>query len=262
MIRASAKYAAFVRVAAVKALREPGELYGRVVFFAVILGVFASLWQAVAEAGLPLASDPRTLVWYLAATEWILLSAPPVHLDLQESIRRGDVACQLGRPVSFAGAAFAEGLGLLAVRAPVLGVTAFACPWWFTSWTPPFPVFLRVVPLGLVAAAVITGLCEAIGLLAFWLQDVSPVYWVWQKLLFVLGGLMLPLQVYPEFIRRAAAFTPFPSVLGGPASFVLQDAGADTAALAWNLALWGSLTALSVWWLFRRAVRALTINGG
>jgi hypothetical protein len=34
---------------------------------------------------------------------------------------------------------------------------------------------------------------------SFWLQEVAPVYWVWQKLLFVLGGLMLPLQVYPAF---------------------------------------------------------------
>ena len=45
-------------------------------------------------------------------------------------------------------------------------------------------------------------------LLAFWLQDVAPVYWVWQKLMFVLGGLMLPLELYPAFIQRAAAFTP------------------------------------------------------
>jgi viologen exporter family transport system permease protein len=262
MIRAISKYGAFVKVAAARSLREPGELYGRVVFFAVILGVFSSLWRAVAEAGMPIAADPRALVWYLAATEWILLSAPTVHVDLQEAIRRGDVACQLGRPVSFVGAAFAEGLGLLAVRAPVLGATAFVCAYLFTAWTPPLSVFLRVVPFGLIAAAVITGLYLGIGLLAFWLQDVSPVYWVWQKLMFVLGGLMLPLQVYPEFIQRAAAVTPFPSVLGGPASFVLRDASAGAATLAWQLALWGSLTAWAVSFVFRRAVAALTINGG
>jgi hypothetical protein len=39
-----------------------------------------------------------------------------VHVELQEAVRRGDVACQLGRPVSFVGAAFAEGVGLLALR--------------------------------------------------------------------------------------------------------------------------------------------------
>jgi viologen exporter family transport system permease protein len=262
MIRVLVKYAAFVKVAAARSLREPGELYGRVVFFAVILGVFASLWRAVAEAGMPIAADPRALVWYLAATEWILLSAPTVHVDLQEAIRRGDVACQLGRPVSFVGAAFAEGLGLLALRSPVLGVTAFISAYAFTAWTPPLAVFLCVVPFGLVGSAVITGLYLGIGLLAFWLHDVSPVYWVWQKLLFVLGGLMLPLPLYPVLVQRAAALTPFPSVLGGPASFVLRSDGSDAIGLAWHLALWAAVTAVSVWWVFRRALRALTINGG
>ena len=70
------KYAAFVRVAAAHARRSRGELYGRAAFFAVILGVFSSLWRAVAEAGMPVAADPKALVWYLAATEWIVLSAP------------------------------------------------------------------------------------------------------------------------------------------------------------------------------------------
>ena len=107
------------------------------------------------------------------------------------------------------------------MRAPVLGVTACVCAFVFTGWIPPLGVLARIVPFGLVAAALITALYLWIGLLAFWLEDVSPVYWVSQKALFVLGGLMLPIELYPDFIRRAAAFTPFPSVLAGPASFVL-----------------------------------------
>ena len=261
-MREFSKYVAFASAAAAQARRDSAELYGRVVFFAVILGVFASLWRAVAEAGMPIAAEPRALVWYLAATEWILLSAPPVYIELQEAIRRGDVACRLTRPVSLVGAAFAEGMGLLAVRAPVLGLTAFVCAWAFTAWTPAPGVFLRVVPFGLVAASLITGLYLVVGLLAFWLHDISPVYWVTQKAMFVLGGLMLPLPVYPAFIQHAAAFTPFPSVLFGPASFVLRDGGADAPALAWRLALWSGVAAGSVWWIFNRAVKALTVNGG
>ena len=38
-----AKYAAFSRISASEARRERNELYGRMVFFAVILGVFSSL---------------------------------------------------------------------------------------------------------------------------------------------------------------------------------------------------------------------------
>jgi ABC-2 type transport system permease protein len=256
------KYAAFFRVAAAHARRERGELYGRVAFFAVILGVFSSLWHAVAEAGMPVAADPKALVWYLAATEWIVLSAPPIHIEIQEAVRRGDIVCQLGRPASYVVAAFAEGLGLLAMRAPLLGVTACVCAFAFTGWIPPLRVLACVVPFGLAAAALITAMYLWIGLLAFWLDDVSPVYWVSQKLLFVLGGLMLPIELYPDVIRRVAAFTPFPSVLAGPASFVLHGSSVGSGVLARSLAIWACVTALAVWWVFRRATSALTINGG
>jgi ABC-2 type transport system permease protein len=256
------KYAACVRVAAAHARRTRGELYGRVVFFAVILGVFSSLWRAVAEAGMPVPVDPKALVWYLAATEWIVLSAPPIHIEIQEAVRRGDVACWLCRPVSFAAAAFAEGLGLLAMRAPLLGVTACVCAFLFTGWIPPLGVLACTVPFGLAAAALITALHLWIGLLAFWLDDVSPVYWVSQKLLFVLGGLMLPIELYPDVMRYTAALTPFPSVLAGPASFVLQGNLAGSGALVRSLAIWSGVVALAVWWMFRRATAALTVNGG
>jgi len=257
-----AKYAAFSRISVAQARRERGELYGRVAFFAVILGVFSSLWRAVAEAGMPMAADPKVLVWYLAATEWIVLSAPPIHLDIQEAIRRGDVVYRLGRPASYVIAEFAASLGLLAARAPLLGLTAFLCAFAFTGWIPPLSALAIVVPFGLVAAALMTALYLWIGLLAFWLQDVSPVYWVWQKLMFVLGGLMLPLELYPEFIQRVAALTPFPVLLAGPASFVFRNGSVSPGALSIRLAIWCGVTACAVCWTFRRATSALTINGG
>jgi len=256
------KYAAFSRISVAQARRERGELYGRIVFFAVILGVFSSLWRAVAEAGMPVAADPKTLVWYLAATEWIVLSAPPIHLDIQEAIRRGDVVYRLGRPASYVIGEFAASLGLLAARAPLLGLTAFLCAFAFTRWIPPLGALAIVVPFGLAAAALMTGLHLWIGLLAFWLEDVSPVYWVWQKLMFVLGGLMMPLELYPQFIQKAAAFTPFPVMLADPASFVVWNRLVTPGALARSLVIWCCATAIAVLWTFRRATSALTINGG
>ena len=256
------RYSAFSRIAATQARRERNELYGRMAFFVVILGVFSSLWRAVAEAGMPVAADPKSLVWYLAATEWILLSAPPIHIEIQEAVRRGDVVYRLGDPVSYVAAEYASGLGLLAVRAPFLGLTAFVCAFAFTRWTPPLAALLVVVPFGFAASALITALYLGIGLLAFWLQDVAPVYWVWQKLMFSLGGLMLPLELYPAFVQRAALFTPFPSLLAAPASFVLGTHLVTPGALAGRLAGWSVVTALGVVWIFRRAVSRLTINGG
>jgi len=262
MTSRTGKYVAFLRISFAQARRARGELYGRVVFFVVILGVFSSLWRAAAEAGLATATDPRTLVWYLAVTEWIVLSTPQIHLDIQEAIRAGDVVYRLGRPVSYVGAELAGAVGVLAVRMPLLGLTAFLCAFAFTGWIPPARALAIVVPFGLVAAALLAALHVWIGLLAFWLHDVSPVYWVGQKLMFVLGGLMLPLEVYPDVIQRIAAFTPFPALLAGPASFMLAGGGVTPATLARDLAIWGGVTAAGLGWTFRRAARDVTINGG
>jgi ABC-2 type transport system permease protein len=259
---AAAKYLAFVRVAAAQAQRDRGELYGRMVFFAVILGVFSSLWRAIAEAGMPIAAAPTRLVWYLATTEWILLSAPPLHVDVQEAIRRGDVMCRISQPVSYVGSLFAEAVGLLLVRVPVLVATAWVCAFAFTGWVPPMRTLALTLPFGFAAAALIAGMYLWIGLLAFALEDVAPVFWVVQKLLFVLGGLMLPIHLYPRAIQTVAALTPFPSMLAGPAAFVLGPNAAGFAALALRLAAWGCVTTAVVWRTFRRASSMLTINGG
>jgi len=211
---------------------------------------------------MPLVADPKALVWYLAITEWIVLSAPPIHIEIQESIRRGDVACQLGRPVSYIGAAFCEGLGTIAVRAPVLFVTACGCAFAFTGWLPRVTVLAAVVPLGVCATALITALSLGLGLLAFWLGDINPLWWVFQKSLFVFGGMMMPLRLYPDVVRRVAPFTPFPATLAGPASLVLDASVAKAIHLVVTLGAWSAITAVGLSVLYRRATLTLTFNGG
>jgi ABC-2 type transport system permease protein len=259
--RTIVKYGAVARVAMAEARQTRGELYGRMAFFAVILGVFWSLWQATREAGLPI-GDPTRLVWYLAITEWVLLSAPVQHLDLQGAIRRGDVAYQLGRPISYVGATFSGALGVLVARAPWLAGTAFVCALTLTGWVPPARTLVAVGLFGLLASGLLTALYLGIGLLAFWLEDVSPVFWVWQKLLFVLGGLMLPLHLYPELMQRIALLTPFPVLLSGPGSLVLAEDGMALGLLAGRLAVWGVVTGVILRWLYRQASARLLLNGG
>ena len=180
------KYWAFARIALREASAARGELYGRGLFLIVLLGVFTALWRAVAEAGMPLQAEQHQLVWYLAATEWVLLSTPTRHLEIQEDVRRGDVAYQLPRPVSYPRAALAQCLGALLVRAPFLALVAGLTAWAFTGRLPDVRGLLWVLPFGMLAAAVLAELYVALGLLSFWLTDATPLYWVAGKLVFVL----------------------------------------------------------------------------
>jgi ABC-type uncharacterized transport system permease subunit len=78
----------------------------------------------------------------------------------------------------------------------------------------------------------------------------------------VFGGLMLPIRLYPPIMQRLAALTPFPDILAGPASFVLDGEAAAAHVLVARLVMWCVATTAVVQWMYARARRALTVNGG
>ena len=255
------KYLAFAQLGFREARAEPGEILGRIAFFAMLLGVFSAVWKAAAESA-PGLRDPREMLWYIALTEWVVMSAPLVQFQMADDIRRGDVAYQIARPASWLGARLAHGLGALALRAPVMLVVACGTAW-MVAGRPARPATLGIaIAFGFVAIGVVTLFHVGVGVLAFWLGDVAPAYWVWQKLLFVVGGMLLPLQFYPDGFVQFAVLTPFAAFLAGPASFTTRAPVYPATVLALALVMWAA-----VGWgisraLFRRAVHRLQINGG
>lgn len=257
------KYGAFMKMGLAESRAEPGELYARVAFLVVILGVFSALWGAVgASAGGAGTGDRATMVWYLAMTEWVLMSAPLLHFDIEADVRRGDVAYQIARPVSYLGSHIARGVGALTMRGPVLLAAACVTGLVFAGW-PRHPAAIAfVVLVGVAAIAVMSIWYAALGVLAFWLGDIAPVYWIWQKLTFVLGGLLLPLSFYPKIVITIATFTPFPALLTGPASFVLERPLFSIVELLALLGVWLIVASAAAVALFRGAARTLQLNGG
>jgi len=262
--REAGKYAAIAWLGARRALSERAAVAGRALFLAVILFIFGRVWATVLGPGGRVGAAGRDeLIFYLAVTEWCLLSVPPLYLSIEGDVRSGDVASQMVRPVSYVGAQLADALGETALRMCVLGPTAALVAWWIAGGWPADPRGLWLaLPLGLLASTLAVLSTAAIGVSAFWIVDTSPIYWIWQKLAFVLGGLMLPLELYPDWLRAAARFSPFPAMLWGPGRMAFGFApGAALETLA-ELVVWGTLAALLLVWLARRARTRIALAGG
>jgi ABC-2 type transport system permease protein len=261
--RATWKYLAFARAAARRTAAERTVLIGRSVFLGVILFVFSRIWDAIgASSALP-GIGARELVWYLAVTEWSVLSTPPLYLAIEGEVRSGDVACRLVRPVGYVGAQIAEGVGEAALRLAVLGPCAALFAFVLAGGLPADPRGLWLaLPLGLLATFIAILCMAAIGMSAFWIVDTSPFFWIWQKLTFVLGGLLFPLELYPGWLQRIAHLSPFPLMCWAPGRMALGFApraalASALADAAWSALLWALLFALS-----RRARLRLTVSGG
>ena len=265
LARSTRKYAAIALASARRALAERGVLAGRVVFLGVILFIFSRVWETVlARGALTVAgAGKRELIWYLAVTEWCVLSVPHVFLAIEAEVRSGDIACRLVRPVSYLGAQLAEALGETGLRLLVLGPTGAAIAFALAGGWPADPRGLWLaLPLGALASVLAVLSSAAIGLSAFWIVDTSPIYWIWQKLAFVLGGLLLPLELYPDWLRALARFSPFPAMVWGPGRMAFGLAPGAALETLLELLVWGVLIGAGLAWLSRSAHARLSVSGG
>jgi ABC-2 type transport system permease protein len=261
--RTLAKYLAIARASAQRALAERAAIAGRVAFLGVILFIFSRVWQAVLASGPIPGAGRAELIWYLAVTEWCVLSVPPVFLAIEAEVRSGDVACRLVRPVSYVGAQLAEALGETALRLLVLGPAGVLFAALLAGGLPADPRgLLLALVLGPLASALAVLSMAAIGLSAFWIVDTSPIYWVWQKLMFVLGGLLLPLELYPDWLRALARLSPFPAMLWGPGRSAFGFAAGAALETFLELVVWSALVGALLAWMSRRARARLVVNGG
>ena len=259
-----AKYVAVAATAARQAVGERSVIVGRMIFYGVLLLIFAQLWDVALEGGATVGSLGRVeLVWYLALTEWTVLTVPALHLDIEGDVRSGDIVYRLARPMSYLGARFAEASGEWTLRAATMAIAGVLLASWLGGGLPADPRGLVFVPLlGVLSFVLVLLWLAAIGLLAFWIQDCSPAYWLWQKTAFVLGGLLLPLEIYPEWLQAVAAWTPFSVMMHGVGRMAFGFDPALAGEVALRLLAWCAITAALVVFVHRRALRALDVNGG
>lgn len=234
----------------------------RSVFLLLILFVFYRMWT-IASLG---SYQPHQLVWYLTLTELITLSAPIIRDDIEREISDGSCAVTLQKPVHYAAMKIAEGSGRACGKLPILlgvGGGAALC---FTGAVPEVlksPLGIVVTGMLVTAATIVSTiyLC-AIGLAAAFMRDTAPVAWVWQKLGFVFGGLMVPLVLYPEWMQQLAKLTPFYYLLFGVGRVVLDDTLASAAATAAGIAAWGVVGVCLVLLLQRKIESDIIGEGG
>jgi len=260
------RYGFVLRTSARQQWAYRAEIVARAIQMVLFMGVFMALWStafAVSGQGELAGYTLVEMVWYLAMTETITLSSSRVFLEISEAVKAGDVAYTLARPVSYPFFQVANSLGNSAPRFLLNLLAATVVVGLGMRQTAGSPAglaaFLATAALALLLDALIAVL---IGLLAFWLEEVSPAFWIYQKLLFTIGGLFLPLEMFPEWLQRVASWLPFQFISYVPArAFVHFELKAVLQAVAGQAFYIAALSALVVL-VWRQARRRLVVHGG
>ncbi|MBK7862467.1 MAG: ABC-2 family transporter protein [Archangiaceae bacterium] len=265
---ALAKLGAVARLHALAQLAYPAELVLGMIFSVVVLFTVASMWRVLGEhhdLAAMTGYDLPHLVWYTAFTEALALSygVPWEGLPVDREIRTGDVAYRLARPHSYVlyqvAACLSERYARLALRLPVHALIAWALVGWpGLAWQ---AVAVALVA-GLLAGVADLAWCLVWSFSSFWVEDSFGLHFLYRRSVFLLGGLLIPLSAYPDWLRRIAEALPFKAILFGPSKLFVQ---ADTTG-ALELFRLQLLMALSgfvvVAIIYRLGARRLQAQGG
>ena len=232
--------------------------------YALILFIFFSIWKAAySKRSLIAGFSMVQCLWYLSFSQSLEFSRYRILGDIQNEVKDGTVAYTLARPYSYPLYQFFRAYGgSLVFLIPIL-TAGFILSSLFAG---PLPNYWRSLPFGLLllllGQALNLGRFIIIGLTAFWLEESTPIAWIAQKLNFILGGLLIPIDFYPRALARISRLSPFAFSTYWPARTMVDFSWMTFLTALLGQIVYLALTALICAGIYRAAGRRIEVQGG
>jgi ABC-2 type transport system permease protein len=228
----------------------------------------AILFAAVESAGGTLAGYTRdTISAYVWLSQGLLgavniLGGAP---ELSERIRNGDVAVDFTRPVDVQASYLATDLGRAAFTILPRGLPSVLVGALTVGLALPAQIWPYLLGLVSVTLAVsISFLCGyAVNILGFWLVETRGVRSLYAVTSSFLGGLFVPVGLFPDWLSTLAHATPFPSIVQVPIDIISGHViGVEAIKAVAMQCFWAALTCLVGRSLTRAGRHKLEVQGG
>ena len=198
--------------AARRAVADRSGLVVAVPFYAMVVAVLAGLWRAAVDGngGEVAGYTALAITWYVAAAEACTVALELRLIDeIGRDVGSGAVATELLRPVSVVGVRVAAAFGKALPRLAVCMATAAVLVTATAGGPPRLSAMGLAIPSCALAVACNVVAQHAFAAAAFWLRDAGAAWFLYQKLVFILGGMLIPLEALPGWLESVAAVLPF-----------------------------------------------------
>ena len=219
-------------------------------------------------------SDPRELIngytmnqmiWYLAITEiiYVAVRANKIVKEVSKDVKSGSITYNLNKPYSY----------VLYVLFKELGKSLFALIIYFLIGLVVVSLLtgeimvanvgeaLLVLTTCIFAQIIAIFIAVAIGLFAFFIEDSSPLYWMYSKFV-VLLGVIFPIEFFPEAVQRILTFTPIYVTAYGPAKLFVDFSIDKFYSILFAQIIYVFISYGLCMAIYSKAARRLNVNGG
>ena len=118
------------------------------------------------------------------------------------------------------------------------------------------------VLLTMIFATIISSLLIiAIGLFSFVIEDSNPFYWLYSKVILILGTLF-PIEYFPKFIQPMISLSPVYVVSYGPAKLFVDFSLNNFLTIICSQIIYILISYLICLLIYKKGVKNLNVNGG
>ncbi len=119
--------------------------------------------------------------------------------------------------------------------------------------------YLMFIPITLLSSYVIFIMVFSLELVAFWADTVWSLVVMLRLVLHLFGGLMIPIEMFPEQLRTAVSYLPFQFSMSIPARCLMGKIGwQEYSQLLAIGTFWAALTTLIAYGILRRGLKGYT----
>lgn len=233
-------------------------------FIAMILFIFLNVWKVIyaGRSTIEGFSIPQ-MIWYLAFAELLVFAFHnEIIRKMGNEIREGSIANSLLKPMSYLGMQFAHIFSMFFYTLITVGPLVFLISYLFVG-----PIKINFLFLPFILIVVLGGfitnflIIMCLGLFAFWFEDVSAFLWIYLKGLFILGGMLVPLEFYPAWLQ-SLKYLPFSFLMYLPSKLFIRFNWEEFIFAITGQLIWIVLLFFIMMKIYRIGIKKVNVHGG
>ena len=235
--------------------------------FLLFVVTFYFIWQYIY-------SDPKQLingysmsqmVWYLMITEIIYTSikASSIVKQVSKDVKGGSITYNLNKPYSYIMYVLFKELGKCTFALVIYYIIGIIIVWSMMKEIPIAGISELLLVFVSCFLAQIVGIFIAIsiGLCAFFIEDSSPLYWMYSKFVLLLG-VIFPIEFFPVFWQKILVYTPIYVTAYGPAKLFVDFSMENYVSIISAQIVYIFISYAICSLVYESGAKRLNVNGG
>ena len=195
---------------------------------------------------------------------FMILGLRNISKVIMQDVKSGNVEVLFSKPISYIFYRFWWQIGSGLYSFVVITIVGAFTLYLFVGFPATFMtnIFISTVLFVFLGGVVLSLILYSIvGLLAFWIEDITPVFWIVDKAVMILGGSYLPVALFPPVMYMIALYSPF-----GASQFLTHTVYDSWQGNWYELLsiqlLWIVALGTALYFMFKQAKKKVSVNGG